>query len=304
MSLSFKERQESVIAAFIGHIKAERTLSQNTLLAYAADLRGLARWLEKRPCELVAVQREDLQNYLAERKQQQNRASSAARLLSTLRRFYRYQFAQGGLLEEPSALLQSVKLGLTLPVHLTEAEVESLLLAPDPKTLLGARDLAMLELLYACGLRVSELIALRLSQLDFQQGVVLIESLDGKKRLLPMGEQAIEKVQCYLQQGREALLTGFDDSMDVLFVTRRGKGMTRQAFWYLIKRYAKQTGITKSLSPHTLRHAFATHLINHGADLRTVQLLLGHSTLTTTQMYRHIAGERLKRLHAQHHPRA
>ncbi|MDQ7017490.1 MAG: site-specific tyrosine recombinase XerD [Gammaproteobacteria bacterium] len=304
MSLSFKERQESVIAAFIEHIKAERTLSKNTLLAYAADLRGLAHWLEKRPCELVAVQREDLQNYLAERKQQQNRASSAARLLSTLRRFYRYQFAQGGLLEEPSALLQSVKLGLTLPVHLTEAEVEDLLLAPDPKTLLGARDLAMLELLYACGLRVSELIALRLSQLDFQQGVILIESLDGKKRLLPMGEQAIEKVQCYLQQGREALLSGFDDSTDVLFVTRRGKGMTRQAFWYRVKRYAKQTGITKSLSPHTLRHAFATHLINHGADLRTVQLLLGHSTLTTTQMYRHIAGERLKRLHAQHHPRA
>jgi len=302
--MSFRLRQEEVIGAFIEHIKAEHKLSSNTLLAYAADLRGLARWLEKVPCELVAVKREHLQHYLAERKQQQNRPSSAARLLSTLRRFYRYQFSQGGLEEEPTALLQSVKMDLTLPTHLTEGEVEALLQAPDSGTALGLRDLAMLELLYACGLRVSELIGLKVSQLDLQQGVMVVEGVAGKTRLLPMGEQAIEKVECYLQQSRAMLLTGFDDSVDVLFVTRRGRGMTRQAFWYLVKRYAKQIGITKSLSPHTLRHAFATHLINHGADLRTVQLLLGHSTLTTVQMYHHIAGERLKRLHSQHHPRA
>ncbi len=302
--MSFRVRQEAVIGAFIEHLKAEHTLSSNTLLAYAADLRGLSRWLEKQPCELVAVKREHLQNYLAERKQQQNRPSSAARLLSTLRRFYRYQFAQGGLDEEPTALLQSVKMDLTLPTHLTESEVEALLNAPDPESLLGLRDLAMLELLYACGLRVSELISLKISQLDLQQGVVVVESVDGKTRPLPMGEQAIEKVACYLKQSREVLLAGFDSSIDVLFVTRRGKGMTRQAFWYLVKRYSKQIGISKSLSPHTLRHAFATHLINHGADLRTVQLLLGHRTLTTTQIYHHIAGERLKRLHSEHHPRA
>jgi len=302
--MSFRLRQEEVIGAFITHIKAEHKLSSNTLLAYAADLRGLARWLEKLPCELVAVKREHLQHYLAERKQQQNRPSSAARLLSTLRRFYRYQFSQGGLEEEPTALLQSVKMDLTLPTHLTEEEVEALLQAPDSGTALGLRDLAMLELLYACGLRVSELIGLKLSQLDLQQGVMLVEGVADKTRLLPMGEQAIEKVACYLQQSREVLLAGFDSSIDVLFVTRRGKGMTRQAFWYLVKRYSNKIGITKSLSPHTLRHAFATHLINHGADLRTVQLLLGHNTLSTTQMYQHIAGERLKRLHAQHHPRA
>jgi integrase/recombinase XerD len=229
------------------------------------------------------------------------KARSTARLLSTVRRFYQYLVRENRLVEDPSSLLESPKLGKPLPKTLSESQVETLLNAPDIDDPLGLRDRAMLELIYATGLRVSELVTLDLTGLSLQQGIVRVIGKGSKERLVPMGEEALSWITTYLKNARGILLGAHVS--DKVFVTRRGGGMTRQTFWHIIKRYAERAGIRVTLSPHVLRHAFATHLLNHGADLRVVQMLLGHSDLSTTQIYTHIARERLKELHAQHHPR-
>ncbi len=279
----------------------EQGLSVNTLTAYRADLIGLAIWLRQGGGNLVGAERQDLAEYLAHRMEQGARMRSIARQLSALRHFYRHQVREGRLENDPTAQIDSPKLGRGLPHTLTEADVDRLLAAPDTQTILGVRDRTMLEVLYACGLRVSELIRLTLTQVNLRSGCLRIIGKGAKERLVPVGEQALEWLQKYTRTVRPALLES--QLSEDLFVTRRGQAMTRQAFWYLIKRYAFQADISKPLSPHTLRHAFATHLVNHGADLRTVQMLLGHSDLSTTQIYAHVAQARLKELHARHHPR-
>jgi integrase/recombinase XerD len=241
-------------------------------------------------------------DYLAHRYQMRAKASSTARFLSSLRRFYQYQLRQGRLRADPTVNVDAPKLGRRLPKSLTEADVEALLRAPDGSTPLGLRDRAMLEVLYASGLRVSELVSLQTAQLSDAMGVVRILGKGAKERLVPVGEEALDAVRQYQRESRPALLSG--RVSEALFVTRRGGPMTREAFWRLVKRYARDAGIAGSISPHTLRHAFATHLLNHGADLRALQMLLGHSSLSTTQIYTLVAREGLKRLHAEHHPRA
>ncbi|MBD3671531.1 MAG: site-specific tyrosine recombinase XerD [Gammaproteobacteria bacterium] len=294
------ERDKALIETFQDSLWMEQGLSQNTLSAYGTDLRALAKWLNGRDLNLDSVSREQLLAYLAQRVSDGGKARSSARQLSTLRRFYQYLVREGRLQADPSARIEAPRLGRSLPGSLTEAEVEALLAAPDREEVIGLRDKAMLELLYATGLRVSELVGLRLDQINLRQGVVRIMGKGNKERLVPLGDEAIHWLQAYLDMARPGLQKL---PVDEAFLTRRGEGMSRQAFWYLIKRYAKQAGIVKALSPHTLRHAFATHLLNHGADLRVVQMLLGHSDLSTTQIYTHVARERLKDLHQQHHPR-
>jgi len=279
----------------------ERGLSENTLAAYRNDLNGLASWLALRGCGIAAARREDLLEYLSERVINGARPRTTARLLSSLRRFYRYLVREGRLTGDPTVRIDSPRIGRPLPDSLSEEEVETLLDAPAVVEALGLRDRAMLELLYACGLRVSELVNLTMEQVDLTQGVVRLMGKGSKERLVPLGEEASDWLQRYIAQSRPELAAGA--SARVLFITRRGKAMTRQAFWYRLRHYAVKSGINKALSPHTLRHAFATHLLNHGADLRVVQMLLGHSDLSTTQIYTHVARERLKELHSRHHPR-
>ena len=293
---------QRALERFLDAMWMERGLSDNTLTAYRNDLAGLAHWLDAQGSDLVRASRGDLLGYLTHRLGAGAKPRSAARLLSSLRRFYRYCLREGLVREDPSAQIESPKLGRPLPDTLTEAEVEALLNAPDLDTDLGLRDRAMLETLYATGLRVSELVALSMQQLNLRHGVVQVMGKGSKERLVPLGEEAVARLEDYLANARPEILKGVAPS-DAVFVTRRGDAMTRQAFWYLIRRYAGQAGIRKHLSPHTLRHAFATHLLNHGADLRVVQMLLGHSDLSTTQIYTHVARARLKDLHAQHHPR-
>lgn len=293
---------EALIDAFADAVWMERGLSDHTLAAYRSDLMGFAGWLAQRGGgDLLTAGREAIQAYLTWRYGQKAEARSSARLLSSLRRFYRWLVRERRLEADPTALVDSPKLGLRLPGSLSEAEVEALLAAPDAADPLGLRDRAMLELLYASGLRVSELVGLRLEQLNLRLGVVRIVGKGDKERLVPLGEEAALWLERFQRDGRPELLEG--RPCDHLFPTRRAAPMTRQQFWHLIKRYAITAGVTKPLSPHTLRHAFATHLVNHGADLRVVQLLLGHSDLSTTQIYTHVARERLKELHAKHHPR-
>jgi len=289
-----------LIEAFVDSLWLEQGLSKNTLSAYATDLRALAAWLNGRGLGLQQASREQILQYLAERAVEGSKARSSARQLSSLRRFYRYLVREGRLTEDPSARIEAPKLGRALPKSLTEAEVEALLSAPSVDDPLGLRDRAMLELLYATGLRVSELVGLELTQVNLRQGVVRVVGKGSKERLVPMGDEAVAWLEDYLREARPQLQKA---PVDALFLTRRGEAMSRQAFWYLIKRHALRMGIRKALSPHTLRHAFATHLLNHGADLRVVQMLLGHSDLSTTQIYTHIARERLKDIHTQHHPR-
>jgi integrase/recombinase XerD len=290
------------IERFLDALWMEGGLSDNTLAAYRNDLRGLALWLAAGPGGgVVAARREHLMGYLAHRYQTGSKARSAARLLSSLRRFYRHLVRENRIQEDPSARIDAPKLGRPLPKSLSEAQVEALLAAPDTGQLLGLRDRAMLETLYACGLRVSELVGLRLEQLNLRQGVVRVLGKGSKERLVPLGEEALNWLQRYLAEARPGLLGG--QPSDFVFPGRGGEGLTRQAFWYRIKDYAGKAEIRVPLSPHTLRHAFATHLVNHGADLRVVQLLLGHSDLSTTQIYTHVARERLRELHARHHPR-
>ncbi len=295
------DRDLEVIEAFLDAVWMEQGLSANTLAAYRTDLVGLAVWLAERGEDLLSAGRESLLAYLGARAEAGAKPRSTARQLSALRHFYRHQVLRERLETDPTARIASPKQGRDLPHTLTEAEVEALLAAPDTQTPMGVRDRTMLEVLYACGLRVSELVQLRLDQANLRVGCLRIVGKGDKERLVPLGEQALEWLERYLPSTRPELLRG--RPCDDLFVTQRGAGMTRQAFWYLIKRYAVAASIGKPLSPHTLRHAFATHLVNHGADLRVVQLLLGHSDLSTTQIYTHVAQQRLKELHAQHHPR-
>jgi len=287
------------IERFADALWMERGLSDHTLAAYRNDLAGMAAWLLPRGRTLLAARRQDLLDYLSVRVIDGAKPRTTARLLSSLRRFYRHQIREGRLQEDPSVRIDSPRIGRPLPDTLSEQEVDELLQAPDTGDALGLRDRAMLELLYACGLRVSELVGLATDQVNITQGVVRLMGKGGKERLVPLGEEAVEWLQRYLTESRPQLA----DAARHLFVSRRGQGMTRQAFWHRLRQYAVKAGINKHLSPHTLRHAFATHLLNHGADLRVVQMLLGHSDLSTTQIYTHVARERLKDLHAQHHPR-
>ena len=289
------------IEGFLDAMWMERGLSENTLAAYRHDLGGLAAWLQSRDRGLTAARREDLLDYLAARVADGAKPRTTARLLSSMRRFYRHQLREGRLQDDPSARIDTPRIGRPLPDTLSETEVEVLLSAPDVDDVLGLRDRAMLELLYACGLRVSELVNVTTDQVNLTQGVVRLMGKGNKERLVPLGEEAVDWLQCYISESRPELAG--QTSARQLFITRRGSGMTRQAFWHRLRHYAVKSGINKSLSPHTLRHAFATHLLNNGADLRVVQMLLGHSDLSTTQIYTHVARERLKDLHARHHPR-
>ena len=290
------------IDGFLDAIWSERGLSKNTLDAYGRDLQKLSVWLQKKQSNLLMVDNAQILEYIAFCIKNGSKSRSVARLISSLRRFYRYQLRQNSIKEDPTSLIELPKLGKPLPGTLSESQVESLIFAADISDPIGLRDRAMLELLYATGLRVSELISLKYNQLSLQQGVVRVIGKGNKERLVPMGDEAVNWLTQYLETSRANLMQG-KSTCDYFFVTRRGSGMTRQAFWYLIKRYALLAGITQKLSPHTLRHAFATHLLNHGADLRVVQLLLGHSDLSTTQIYTHVAKARLQSIHREHHPR-
>lgn len=287
------------IEHFLNALWLEFGLSDNTLSAYGSDLRLFVKWLKEK--DLTAVDEACIKDFLANRQQQGITSRSSARILSCLRRFYGYMLREGKISVDPTQLIDAPQLGRSMPGSLSEADVELLLQTPEISDMLGFRDRAMLEMLYATGLRVSELVELKFSQINFRQGCVRIVGKGDKERLVPVGEEAMDWTERYLNGARQVILG--NRQSDYLFVTARGSCMTRQAFWHIIKRYAQLAGIDKHLSPHTLRHAFATHLLNHGADLRVVQLLLGHSDLSTTQIYTHIAQQRLKALHTQHHPR-
>ncbi len=296
---------ESELDAFCDCLLLQDGLSANTLQSYRRDLRQFADWLQATQGiqSLLRVDRAQIAEYLAHRFRIQSKASSSARLLSALKRFYRQHVLQGTLQHDPTHQIAAPKLVRPLPDSLAESAVDALLQAPDVNDTLGLRDKAMLETLYATGLRVSELIGLTLTQLRPDMGLVQIVGKGNKERVVPLGEEALYWLQQYLQQAR-GLLLGSRPAAAAVFLTARGEPMTRQAFWYLVKRHAQLAGIPVSrISPHSLRHAFATHLLNHGADLRVVQLLLGHADISTTQIYTHVARERLKQLHRQHHPR-
>ncbi len=292
---------DPVIGRFLDAVWMERGLSSNTLSAYRADLVALSRWLAQRNLVLVRTARADLLAFIAARAAGGSRPRSTARQLSSFRRFFRYLMRENTVREDPTAQIAMPRIGRSLPKSLTEAEVEALLLAPLVSDPLGNRDRTMLEVLYATGLRVSELVSLRVDQVNMTQGVLRVLGKGNRERLIPLGEEAVRWLSAFLAGARGEIL--LDRSTDYLFPTRRGDRMTRQAFWHIIKRYARKASVDNALSPHTLRHAFATHLLNHGADLRVVQMLLGHSDLSTTQIYTHVARERMKELHSQHHPR-
>ena len=294
-------RSGDLIEQFLDATWLESGLSANTLAAYRSDLSAFNKWCDKKIDALDKVSRADLLSYLAANVYAGLSARSSARRLSTLRRFYRYLLREGLIVVDPTSDIRSPAQGRPLPKAMTETAVEKLLGAPSEGTALSVRDRSMLETMYSSGLRVSELVKLNLSQLDLNTGLIRILGKGGKERIVPLGDEAADCLQRYLEIGRPELLG--DHKSDGVFLTRRGHPMTRQAFWYLIKRHAAQAGIGRPLSPHSLRHAFATHLLNHGADLRVVQMLLGHSDLSTTQIYTHIARARLQELHAQHHPR-
>jgi integrase/recombinase XerD len=297
--VSVDAQSQALIEAFIDALWLERGLAQNSLQAYRADLIRFARWLAPEQQSLLGVSREQVLAFLAE--QSESSARTVARRLSTLRRFYAYQVREEQIRLDPCYQVDSPRIGRPLPGSLSESEVERLLEAPDCSQSNGMRDRTMLELLYATGLRVSELVSLRPDQISLQQGVLRVIGKGGKERIVPFGEAASDWLETYFKAARPALLAGRQS--DALFPGRHGAPLTRQAFWYSLKRYAVIAGVTRSISPHTLRHAFATHLVNHGADLRAVQMLLGHSDISTTQIYTHVARERLSRLHAEHHPR-
>jgi len=279
----------------------ERGLSENTLNAYRADLLALEQRLKNRNVQIVNAEKVDLLDYISWRVDNGAKPRSTARQLSSFRCFYRYLLREGVIVEDPTANIAMPKIGRSLPQSLTEEEVDALLAAPNVSELLGIRDRAMLELLYATGTRVSELISLKMSQINLNQGVIRVVGKGDRERLIPIGDQAQDWLRTFIDGARIKILSEYQT--EYLFPTQRGDRMTRQGFWYIIKRYAKKAGVKKKLSPHTVRHAFATHLLNNGADLRVVQLLLGHSDVSTTQIYTHVARQRLKDLHSRHHPR-
>ena len=287
------------IEAFLDALWMERGLAENTLLSYRNDLVKFSTWLQQHDRALAETRREDILDFLVSLATAPARTS--ARRLSSLRRFFQWALREGRVTTDPTAHIDSPRLGRPLPKSLTEGEVEALLDAPDTDTTLGLRDRAMLETLYATGLRVSELVRVELASLNLRQGVIRVLGKGAKERLVPLGDEATQWLERYLDAARPELLNG--RAADALFVTRRGAAMSRQGFWYLVKRYALASGISSPISPHTLRHAFATHLLDHGADLRVVQMLLGHSDISTTQIYTHVARQRLAALHAKHHPR-
>ncbi len=298
------ESDNPLIDQFADSLWLSDGLAKNSIESYRRDILQLDTWLKKvGRAEINRVGPEDLQAFLAHRIEDlQSSPRSTARLTSAMKRFFQYLVQEKLITSDPSKRLESPKLTRGLPKSLSEHDVEALLAAPDSNTALGLRDKAMLETLYASGLRVTELVTLKIAQLSLEMGVVRVMGKGSKERLVPLGESAADVIQQYLTSARIELLNG--QKSDDLFVTGRGSAMTRQMFWHLIKRHALKAGIRTPISPHTLRHAFATHLINHGADLRVVQLLLGHADITTTQIYTHVARERLKQIHAQHHPRA
>jgi integrase/recombinase XerD len=288
------------IDAFIDALWLEDGLARNTLAAYRRDLALYANWLAQRGLALPATSEADLHGYFAAR-HAATKATSANRRLTVFKRFFRWALRERLIDADPTLRLQSARQPLRVPRTLTEAQVEALLAGPDVDTPLGLRDRTMLELMYASGLRVSELVTLRMFELGMNEGVVRVTGKGSKERLVPFGQVAADWLVRYLAEARPAILAG-RQSEDV-FVTGRGHAMTRAMFWVIVKKHAATAGITAPLSPHTLRHAFATHLLNHGADLRAVQMLLGHADISTTTIYTHVARERLKVLHAQHHPR-
>ncbi len=287
------------IDPFLDSLWMERGVSNNTLNSYRTDLILFSRWCEQQGYVVSQISESELRLYLAQMNDYSVRTIS--RRLSSIRRFFRWLIREHRIETDPSARIEAPRLGRSLPKSLTEEEVEALLEAPDLNTAHGMRDKAMLELLYATGLRVSELVNLGFSQVNLRQGVIRVMGKGNKERLVPIGDECSIAIQKYVETARRPLLKG--NNLDVLFPSNRGRAMTRQTFWHAIKRYAVKAGIGKPLSPHVLRHAFATHLLNHGADLRVVQMLLGHSDISTTQIYTFVAKERLKDLHAEHHPR-
>jgi integrase/recombinase XerD len=293
--------ETGLIDRFLDAAWAERGLSENTLDGYRRDLGKLSAALRCQGMALKTASREDLLTFLADEMRSGRSPRSISRYLSGFRQFYRWLVREGALAEDPTALIESPRVGRGLPKALSENQVEALLAAPDTESALGLRDRAMLELMYATGLRVSELTGLELASIQQNQGTLRVVGKGGKERLVPIGEQALDWLQRYLRESRPELMKGGQSAQ--VFVTARKAGMTRQAFWHAVGRHARSAGIRQSLSPHALRHSFATHLLNHGADLRVVQLLLGHSDLSTTQIYTHVAREGLKRLHERHHPR-
>lgn len=296
---NISDKSKQIVDSFLDALWMERGLSDNTLSAYRSDLNKFSLWLQQRQVELIKVEATDILAYLS--LAESNSARTVARRLSSLRRLYEYLLRENQIKQNPVSNVDAPRLGRSLPKSLTEAEVEALLEAPDTEDMLGVRDKCMLELLYATGLRVSELVGLTVQQVNLRQGVVRVTGKGNKERLVPLGEEASQWIERYLSSARNEILN--NAMSDDLFPSKRGKAMTRQTFWYMIKRYSIVAGINKTLSPHVLRHAFATHLINHGADLRVVQMLLGHSDISTTQIYTHVARERLKDLHSEHHPR-
>lgn len=296
------QANQDVIEDFIDAMWLERNLSENTLNAYRTDLKKYLLFATQTSADfsLLTFDKENIEHYLAHRYDQGLSERSTARFLSSVRTFVAYLLQKGERKDDPLRLLQNPKLAKTLPKTLTEQQVEDLLNAPNVEDPVELRDKAMLEVLYASGLRVSELVSLRLGQISLQQGVARVTGKGDKERLVPLGEEAVDWLSRFLKLGRPAILKS---ETDVVFPSKRGVMMTRQTFWHRIKYYAVVAGIRSPLSPHTLRHAFATHLLNHGADLRAVQMLLGHSDLSTTQIYTHIATERLQQLVTEHHPR-
>ena len=288
-----------LIDRFLDALWMERGLSANTLQAYRTDLYEFARWRKGKSASLADTATADVLAYLGQPGVRSVRTTS--RKLSSLRRLYQYLAREALVGLDPTATVEAPRLGRALPISLTEQEVEALLGAPDTATGSGLRDRAMLEILYATGLRVSELVQLRTDQINFRQGVVRVMGKGRKERLVPLGEDALLWTERYISEARDSLLR--DRTSSTLFPGRSSRPLSRQAFWYAIRRYARKAGITRQVSPHVLRHAFATHLLNHGADLRAVQMLLGHSDISTTQIYTHVAKERLKKLHSEHHPR-
>lgn len=288
---------------FIDMIWSEKGLAKLTLDAYQQDLNQFSKWLQaNRKSKLINSSQADIQAYLAQRYSTGSAARSNARLLSSMKQFYRYLVKVGRRKDNPTELVYAPKVQRHLPSALSESDIDNLLLAPDVDSDYGLRDKCMLELMYSSGLRVSELVSLQVSQVNTNLGLVRLTGKGNKERIIPVGEEALHWLSLYVKKSRNAL-THSEKPSEALFLSSRGSAITRQAFWQMIKKYLIKTGINTRYSPHSLRHAFATHLLNHGADLRTVQMLLGHSSLSTTQIYTHIAQERLLALHASHHPR-
>ncbi len=299
---STKADRDPAIDQFIDSLWAQKGLAELTLSAYQQDLTQFSRWLAPRNSSLSAAQQTDIQQFLGERFERGSSARSNARLLSTLKQFYRHLVRLGQRQDNPTALVSAPRIHRSLPQAMNERDVEKLLQAPDLASDYGMRDRCMLELMYSSGLRVSELVGLQLNQVNTRLGLVRLVGKGSKERVVPVGEEALHWLQRYLQQTRPALQVTAAIN-DALFLSSRGTAITRQAFWQNIKKHLLTAGVKTVFSPHSLRHAFATHLLNHGADLRTVQMLLGHSSLSTTQIYTHIAQTRLQSIHAQHHPR-